>query len=92
QDRYIYFHALREKKRDPSIRSMMGGLIESVHLVLLHLTEERRQSKSSEEESAIQTDQFFAAPSLMEPNEEPIDVFKSLPNGNETSALAVSSG
>ncbi|GMS86092.1 hypothetical protein PENTCL1PPCAC_8267, partial [Pristionchus entomophagus] len=75
-----------EKTKDPSIRSMMCGLIESVHLVLLQLTEERNKSKVSEDASkqAVEIPILTTYP-LVEPKEEPVDV--SIPDYNEMSAI-----
>ncbi|GMT02542.1 hypothetical protein PENTCL1PPCAC_24716, partial [Pristionchus entomophagus] len=69
---------LSEKAKEPSLRSMMLGLIESVHLTLLHLTEEKSQSNSSEE-TLKQADQIpNLIPSFpLEPKEEPIDISQS---------------
>ncbi|GMS83444.1 hypothetical protein PENTCL1PPCAC_5619, partial [Pristionchus entomophagus] len=78
-----------EKTKDPSIRTMMCGFIESVHLVLLQLTEERNQPRDSEETSE-QTNQIpnFTQLLPMTVKEEPIDVSHSIPDSNKIFALS----
>ncbi|GMS80857.1 hypothetical protein PENTCL1PPCAC_3032, partial [Pristionchus entomophagus] len=77
-----------EKNKEPSVRSLTYGLMESLHLALLQLTEEGSLAKYSEDASK-QTHQIpiFAPFPLIEPKEEPIDIDQSIPYYNEMSSM-----
>ncbi|GMS91213.1 hypothetical protein PENTCL1PPCAC_13388, partial [Pristionchus entomophagus] len=70
-----------EKTKEPSIRSLMYGIIESLHLTLLHLTSERNHSKYSEEILKPANEIPVSTPLPLEPKEEPIDQFDAIPYG-----------